>query len=187
MRASSEQAKAFFAQNSNIPRSWSRDESRKAGLPDSECNCIGPFVETSVVQLHRAVVHVYAVDQLGVLLVFISDIILEDRQVLQDVMLYSRHICSANPVLGGAPYKALQGSANSQQQLIRHLTNTLCHKKLGLQTMVYLSWKYSCTVLLNEAEIPPPKLQSVSVLLTESLEEGRSTNKKAFFRSFESC
>lgn len=61
-----------------------------------------------MVQLHGAVVHVHTVDELGILLVFIPHIILEDGQVLQDVVLDCRDISIAYPILCSASHKTLQ-------------------------------------------------------------------------------
>ena len=76
--------------------------------PDSKCDCVRALIQPPMVQLHGTVVQINAVYQLGVLLVIIAHIVLEDRQMLQDVVLDCRHIRCAYPVLGGAPNKPLQ-------------------------------------------------------------------------------
>lgn len=84
------------------------DEKRHSILPDPEGNSIGSLVKPAMVQLHGAVVHIHAVDELGILLVFITHIVLEDWEVLQDVVLDCGHVGRSNPVLCCAPHKALK-------------------------------------------------------------------------------
>ena len=82
-------------------------------VPEAHGYSVWSLVQSPMIQLCRGVVQVHRVHELAVCsgLALIKQ---EDRQMLQNSVLHSGHVCVLHPVLGRGPHESLQRHISGQ-------------------------------------------------------------------------